>query len=142
MISQFVVPVRIAGTTLNTGGTASVNVTSADCLGFDFVTVIVSLGAIAAGGNLSVAKLQYSNDNTNWTDVTGGGQATLPGDTDDNKFLIWNRKNVSGAARYYRVVLTTSGAVNTAINEVYYLRSVGAAAPLGTTATVLSVNNT
>lgn len=142
MISQFIDPVRIAGTTLNTGGTASVNVTSVDLLGFNYLTVVVSLGTIAATGNLSVAKLQSSNDNTNWADVAGGAQTTLPVTADSNKFLIWNRKNVNGAARYYRVVLTTSAAANTVINETYYLRAKGEFTPLGPTSTVLAVNNT
>ena len=109
----------------------------------NIVSAILVCGNAAGTTPTMDAKIQESTDgSSNWTDVTGGAQTTLPGDTDDNKFLIWNRKNVSGAARYYRVVLTTSAAANTVINEVYYLRSKGEYAPLSTNANVLAVNNT
>ena len=142
MISQFPVITKEAGATLNTGATATLSSTGVDCRGFDYITITVLLGTIAAGGGLSVAKLQYSDNNSTWADVTDGGATPLPGDTDDNKYITWYHKNVDGAHRYYRVVLTTAGAVNTIIDSIIYARSRAQIVPPSTSSTVLAINLT
>lgn len=93
-------------------GTTDVNSTSVDISGFDGVTFYVLVGTIAASGSVT-CKLQYSTDNSNWTDVTGGGSGTTA-DTDDNKTIIL--EVIDPAARYYRVVTTRGDGGNSTIN--------------------------
>src|SRR5258708_2312442 len=70
---------------------ASFTVTSVDRKTFDFATLEVSLGATDVG--LTTFKLQESDDNSTWTDVTGGDfsvSGTLPSSSNSNTLWAWD----------------------------------------------------
>lgn len=92
---------------------ASWTTTVIDCKGFDFASVFAMLGATDIA--LTVLKLQESDDNSTWTDVSnaafgtgtdsGGSASALPSATDDDKIFAW-RYDVSKGKRYLKVVAT------------------------------------
>jgi hypothetical protein len=66
---------------------------------------------------MAVAKLQMSNTDGSYADVTGGdfsvSPATLPSATDDGTWVAWH-VNLVGKKRYFDVSLTTGdGAAGT-----------------------------
>jgi uncharacterized phiE125 gp8 family phage protein len=76
--------------------------TAIDVLG---KTAIVNLNAGACGTGGSVAaKIQESDDNTNWSDFTGGGFTTV---TEANDNAI-QEKEYTGTKQYIRVVATVA----------------------------------
>ena len=114
----FPIVTRVLGsTTLNTGGTTSVNTTAAKSYNSDFVMFSIRLGTIAAGGGLSSIVAQGSNDGSNWTAITISPSIVV-GDTDDNNFVCVLLGVNQGKFRDYRLVLTTAGAVNSVIDYV------------------------
>lgn len=86
------------------------NGTAVDLSGFDDVSFFISVGSVGAAGTLD-AKLQYSDDSVNWTDVTA---STTPGESVGNDTSI-AQITAAGEARlhvpnpvhrYYRVEAT------------------------------------
>ncbi|MCA0314229.1 MAG: hypothetical protein LCH63_10375 [Candidatus Melainabacteria bacterium] len=82
-------------------GTTDVNGTSIDTAGAGkSIAFVGSVGAIVSGGVQSV-KIQYSDDNSSWSDVAGAEKVLA--DTDDDKtFAI---EIAFCLHRYYRAVL-------------------------------------
>lgn len=93
-------------------GTTAVNSTSIDCLGDFDINVVIDMGAVTATGT-GTFKLQRSDDNTNWTDITGCSQAWA--DTETNKTVTLCVSQIVN--RYVRLV-TTRATANTAVSGV------------------------
>lgn len=85
---------------------ATTNGASADCLGFEDALVTV-YGAPSGGGTTSDFKVQGSDDNSAWSDITGAAftQITTAGGA---KSYVGNVK-CSKNQRYIRVVHTGAG---------------------------------
>lgn len=84
-----------------TGAAGSTAITSdaIDVVGFNNVCFELAFGAIVSGAVTS-AKLQWSDDNTTFTDVTGGSVTIA--DTDDNKIVFFEVHKPK--KRYFRIV--------------------------------------
>lgn len=94
--------------------TGATNSSSLDTLGAGYAKIDIAIGAIT--GAATVLKLQESDDDSAWSDLAGdyagdfselsdGQAAALPGDTDDNK--IWSIfVDTRGTKRYLRVAIT------------------------------------
>ena len=80
-------------------GTTAVTSDSADVLGFNNICFEMAVGAIVSGAVTS-AKLQWSDDNSTFTDVTGGSVTIA--DTDDNKIIFFEVNKPK--KRYFRIV--------------------------------------
>jgi hypothetical protein len=80
-------------------GTTAVTSDSADVLGFNNICFEMAVGAIVSGAVTS-AKLQWSDDNSTFTDVTGGSVTIA--DTDDNKIIFFEVHKPK--KRYFRIV--------------------------------------
>ena len=81
-----------------TAGTTNINSDSADVVGFNNICFEFLLGSIVAGAVTS-AKLQWSDDNTTFTDVTGG--SVTISDTDDHKIIFFEVHKPK--KRYFRI---------------------------------------
>ena len=79
-------------------GTTNINSDSVDVVGFNNICFELVFGAIVSGAVTS-AKLQWSDDNTTFTDVTGGSVTIA--DTDDNKIVFFEVHKPK--KRYFRV---------------------------------------
>lgn len=62
---------------------ASATTASIDTLGYDYLTVVCYLGATDIA--MTALKLQESDTDGSYDDITSGGFTTLPSATDDNK---------------------------------------------------------
>ncbi len=82
---------------------ASATVASLDCIGADYATIIISYGTtdIAA----TVCKLQESDDNSTWVDITGGALTPLPTSSDGTKQFVFY-VDLKARKRYLNLVLT------------------------------------
>ena len=102
---------------------ASVVCASVDRRTFDYATFTIILGATDAA--LTACKLQESDDNSTWSDVSGLDYSvspnTLPTATDDNH-LFGFEVDLRGRKRYLRPLITvgsgTTGAFVTVIAEL------------------------
>lgn len=94
--------------------TGATNSSALDTLDGNFAVIDVAIGAIT--GAMTALKLQESDDNSTWADVSGdypgdfsaasdGQAAALPGDADDNK-MVAIFVDCRGRKRYLRVTLT------------------------------------
>lgn len=94
---------------------ASATTASIDTLGYDYLKVVVHLGATDIA--MTALKLQNSDTDGSYADVTGlvfgtstntaGSTSTLPSATDDNKFFVFFVDlRASGGKRYYDLVAT------------------------------------
>lgn len=79
-------------------GVTNINSDSADVVGFNNICFEYLLGSIVSGAVTS-AKLQWSDDNTTFTDVTGG--SVTIGDTDDHKIVFFEVHKPK--KRYFRI---------------------------------------
>jgi len=79
-------------------GTTNINSESADVLGFNNICMEYLLGGIVSGAVTS-AKLQWSDDNTTFTDVVGGSVTFV--DTDDHKIVFLEVHKPK--KRYFRI---------------------------------------
>lgn len=77
---------------------ANIDGTAVDCKGYAFALGVVALGA--AAGNLDVVKVQESDDNSAWSDVSGLSFTAL-GTSDDNKH-VEALIDLRGRKRYLR----------------------------------------
>jgi len=93
-------------------GTTAVNSSSIDCLGDFDLNVVIDMGAVTATGT-GTFKLQRSDDNTNWTDITGASQAWT--DVESNKTVTLCISQIVN--RYIRVV-TTRATANTVLSGI------------------------
>lgn len=84
--------------------------------GFREVACIVSIGNIAA--NATTLKIQESNDNSTWTDVTGGGFTAPTAAAGDNTIRVAVVTTGGARNRYVRVT-ATGGAGATVISAVW-----------------------
>lgn len=80
-------------------GTTAITSDSIDIVGYNNVCFELAFGAIVSGAVTS-AKLQWSDDNTTFTDVTGGSVTIA--DTDDNKIVFFEVHKPK--KRYFRIV--------------------------------------
>lgn len=81
---------------------------SVDTTGFEDVTVVFHVGDTDTA--LTVLKLVESNDDSTWTDVTGGDySSSLPAATDDGKTWAW-RLLTAAHKRYLSIVATVDTA--------------------------------
>jgi len=80
-------------------GSTAITSDSADVLGFNNICFEMAVGAIVSGAVTS-AKLQWSDDNSTFTDVTGGSVTIA--DTDDNKIIFFEVHKPK--KRYFRIV--------------------------------------
>ena len=94
-------------------GLTAVNCTSVDMAGFDSVTFVACLGTLTAT-QVTSAKLQHSDDNSSFSDVTSGATANMA-DADSNKLLIASYKRPT--KRYVRLVVSRATA-NAVIDSV------------------------
>jgi hypothetical protein len=101
---------------------ASFTVTSTDTLGYSKATFVFALGASDIA--MAALKLQESDDDSSYADVTGlvygtstniaGSTSALPSATDDNKIYLLHIANLSGRKRYLKLVATAGdGATGT-----------------------------
>lgn len=109
---------------------ASATAASIDTLGFDFLKVVVLLGASDIA--MDALKLQTSDTDGSYADLTGcvfgtstnlaGSTSTLPSSTDDNKFFVFY-VDLRGKKRYFDLVATagdgSAGTYLTAWAELY-----------------------
>lgn len=85
---------------------AAVTCAALDRKGFDYANIKLLLGATDVG--LTVCKLQESDDNVTFTDVSGADfsiSGTLPASTDSNKVFEWD-VDLRARKRYLRPAIT------------------------------------
>ena len=92
---------------------ASYTTASIDTQGWDYLQVVVYLGATDIA--MTALKLQESDTDGSYADVTGlvfgtssniaGSTSTLPSATDDNKFFVFD-VDLRGRKRYFDLVAT------------------------------------
>lgn len=92
---------------------ASYTTSSIDTQGWDYMQVVVYLGATDIA--MTALKLQESDTDGSYADVTGlvfgtssniaGSTSTLPSATDDNKFFVFD-VDLRGRRRYFDLVAT------------------------------------
>ncbi len=85
--------------------TASINGLGIDLQGFEGSAVVFSVGTVTDGTH--TPKVEESDDNSNWNDVTAVDQE---GTLSDLSSDINQRVGYKGVKRYLRTVLTVSGA--------------------------------
>lgn len=116
-------------------GTTAINSTSVDMAGFDAVTFLANFGTLTATQVTSM-KLQHSDDNSTFTDVTSGATAAMA-DADSNKQLAATYKRPT--KRYVRAVISrgTANAVLDGITAIQYRpRTLPTTQPAGLVASV------
>lgn len=135
-----------------TGGTSAVtNVVDTVGFGGGELLMIVSLGATA--GNFSAFKIQESDDNSSYSDVTGcvvgtstdieGGATDLPDGTgDDNGLYVFQIQLTGARKRYYKLVATEGGTGATLMGCIAILSNAGLAPADTNTALAGSVTDT
>lgn len=97
-------------------GTATANGSSFDTLGFRRCFAVFC--ATTAAASTSACKLQEASDNSTFTDVTGGGFATVA--ASNTAFIQWMDINLANRKRYLRLVHTVTGTVQ-ATGEIFLL---------------------
>lgn len=80
-------------------GATAITSDSIDVVGFNNICFQLAMGAIVSGAVTS-AKLQWSDDNSTFSDVTGGSVTIA--DTDDNKIVFFEVHKPK--KRYFRIV--------------------------------------
>lgn len=107
----------------NADFTTNVIDTVANGVKFDYLTVVVQLGATDIG--LTALKMQQSDaSGSGFADITGtvgGTDFTLPSATDDNGFVVFNI-DLRGKKRYFDLVATGgNGTLGTFMSAVAIL---------------------
>jgi len=103
---------------------SAVTVASVDRKGFNYATIRVAIGATDIG--FTTFKLQESDDNTTFTDVSGAdfsiSPLTLPANTNSNTLWEWQVDLRGQRKRYLRPAITigngASGAFVSALAEL------------------------
>jgi hypothetical protein len=107
-VNHIVPASRAAGTVNGTGID-----TNAPAAGYDYATFILLLGTVDAGITGVDLKVQESDDNSTWADITGAAVVSLDGSDDNKRARIGVR--LGGRAnrkRYVRGVLVVAGTGN------------------------------
>lgn len=93
------------------------NGTGVEVAGFAEALVVVAIGVTDVA--LTTLKLQESDDNSNWTDVTDGAitGADLPASGDDNKSWAFHYSVLGKGKRYVRPVLVAGSATGAYIHS-------------------------
>ncbi len=99
---------------------ASVTVASLNCIGSDYATIIVSFGTIDIAA--TVCKLQESDDNSTWVDITGGGMSPLPTSSDGTKQFVFF-VDLKARKQYLNLVLTIGNGTTGAFVDVVAILS-------------------
>ncbi len=89
---------------------ASFTATAIDTLGFGHCVIDLVIGATDIA--FATLKLQESDDDSTYTDVTGGNfstSGTLPSDTADNTIVAWDVDCAVGTRKRYLKVVATAG---------------------------------
>jgi hypothetical protein len=108
-----VFPDATAATTKSlAAGTTAVNSSSIDCLGDFDLNVVIDMGAVTATGT-GTFKLQRSDDNSTWTDITGASQAWTDAETNKTVTLC-----ISQIVNRYIRVVTTRATANTVLSGI------------------------
>ncbi|MBT5472450.1 MAG: hypothetical protein HOK41_17735 [Nitrospina sp.] len=104
---------------------ADANGVGVDLRGFDGSAIVFSLGTVTDGTH--TPKIQESDDNSNWSDVSANDQqgslVDLVSDTNQ-------RVGYRGNKRYLRAVLTISGATTGAQSAALVVRGISHLAPV------------
>ena len=102
---------------------AAVTCSAIDRKNFDYANIKLILGATDIG--LTTCKLQESDDNSTYTDVTGADfsiSGTLPASADSNKIFEWDM-DLRARKRYLRPAITvgngTSGAFVAVLAQLF-----------------------
>lgn len=92
---------------------ASASASAIDCQGASYAEIVLQIGATDIA--MTVLKVQESDDDSTYTDVSGatfdggtdvgGGTLALPSATDDNQTCVF-QINMVGRKRYLKVVAT------------------------------------
>lgn len=85
--------------------TANFNSTGIDAQGFEDVAILCAVGAVSGTSPTLDLKLQESDDDSTYSDVTGGAATQI---TAANKDVIW-RINAQHRKRYLRIAGTLGG---------------------------------
>ena len=112
-------------------GTSDQNSSSVDMKSFDACTFVIGFGAITASAVTSV-KIQGSDDDSTWSDLTG--TAITVADSDDDKIVLAEINQPQ--QRYVRCVVDR-GTQNAVIDFAVALQSQASVAPVTQSATVL-----
>lgn len=112
-------------------GTSDINCTSVDMAGYDAVTFIASFGTLTSTQVTSL-KLQHSDDNSSFSDVTSGATSALA-DGDSNKLLV--ASYLKPTKRYVRVVVDR-GTANAVVDGVIALQHRARSIPVTQSSTV------
>lgn len=112
---------------------------SIDTKGWDYLTVVVYLGATDIA--LTALKLGTSDTDSSYSDLTGavfgtstnlaGSTSTLPSATDDNKFFIFE-VDLRGKKRYFDLTATTGNGTTGTYLTAFAILSRGEINPIST----------
>lgn len=95
---------------------ATTDGTTFDTLGFNYAVCVLSVGNIAA--NSSACKIQESDDDSTWADVSGGGFTAPTAAAGDNTIRACFLPLGGSRKRYLRVTIT-GGAGATLVSAVW-----------------------
>lgn len=101
-IQQYINPQSQAAATFDGAGV--------DTSGFNTAQFLINLGVIAVGQTFD-AKVQESDDNSTWTDVTGAAIPQVPDDGDDTLRII-ELRSLLGKKKFLRCEYVIAGAGN------------------------------
>lgn len=106
-----------SGTSTTQVATANINSETLDLAGYKMNIGVLSFTAITTGFNSATAtvKIQHSNDNSNWEDVTDGSITIASGSAAQSLTPI-----TYAGMRYYRIVYTknsnSAGTIQVIVN--------------------------
>jgi hypothetical protein len=114
--------VVIACETKNNGEPTYIGDGYIDCAGWNQVTWLLILGAIAAIVNM---KIQECDDAVTWVDIAGAALSAIPAATGDNKVytIEITRGGSTGRKRYQRAVCTVADGAPGAALAILPIRS-------------------
>lgn len=111
--AKYVTAIAPAAIIDNTSATAA----AIDCKGAGYCEIILELGATDIA--ITALKLQESDDNSSYADVTGssfasgydtdGNALALPSATDDGQTIVWQVNCAGGKRKRYLKVVATFG---------------------------------
>jgi hypothetical protein len=109
----------LAATTLNSGATASANTAAVDMnvAGCDGAVFHIQCGTHAAAASAVTIKLQESDDNSAWVDVSGAS-VVATGNTAQNGTSVVFATKRTGRRRYVRLNLVQANAQNYVITYI------------------------
>lgn len=109
---------------------ASYTTASVDTKGWDYITFYVYIGATDIA--FAALKVQESDTDGSYADITGADFGGLPGAGDDNKFVACHI-SLKGRKRYMDVVATAGDGVAGTYAAIWAVLSMGEIAPSSAT---------